>query len=108
MDARTGTPSMRHYASEEEEWADAEIREAMTNHALLTWGPSAGAGDMPIINKAEGVYVWDTEGKRYIDWTSQAVCCNLGYDVPEEIQKAITGQLGNVSFAYGGLGIVPV
>ena len=31
----------------------------------------------------QGVYVYDSEGKKYLDWTSEAVCVNLGHSVPE-------------------------
>ena len=31
----------------------------------------------------QGVYVYDTAGKKYLDWTSEAVCVNLGHTVPE-------------------------
>lgn len=35
--------------------------------------------------RAEGVYLYDDAGKQYLDWTSQAVCSNLGHTVPEQV-----------------------
>ena len=32
-----------------------------------------------LLDRAEGVHVWDAEGKRYLDATSGAFCVSLGY-----------------------------
>lgn len=32
-----------------------------------------------LLDRAEGIHVWDTEGKRYVDATSGAFCVSLGY-----------------------------
>ena len=32
-----------------------------------------------VIEEAHGIYLVDTEGKEYIDFSSQVVCCNLGH-----------------------------
>jgi len=32
-----------------------------------------------VYEKAHGIYVVDTEGKEYIDFSSQLVCCSLGH-----------------------------
>ena len=60
---------------------------------MLTWGTSKNAGNLPIIEKAEGVYLYDSQGKQYLDWTSQAVCTNLGHTVPQAVKDAINRQL---------------
>jgi len=58
--------------------------------------------------RGEGVYLYDNTGKQYIDWTSQAVCTNLGYDVPPAVVEAVQKQLTELPMVYGGLGIVEV
>lgn len=48
------------------------------NHVLVPW--RAQEGDRgPIITHAEGVYFWDHQGRRYLDFTSQFVFSNFGH-----------------------------
>jgi taurine---2-oxoglutarate transaminase len=62
----------------------------------------------PIITHGEGVYVFDDKGKKYLDWTSQAVCSNIGYTVPENVVEGTVRQMKELPFLYGGLGITEV
>ena len=41
--------------------------------------------------KGEGAYVWDSEGRRYMDAISGIAVCGLGYSYPS-VTKAITEQ----------------
>ena len=34
---------------------------------------------LPIIDRAEGIYMWDTTGNQYLDGCSGAVVANIGY-----------------------------
>lgn len=54
------------------------------------------------------MYLYDRNGKEYLDWTSQAVCTNLGYTVPPAVVKAITEQLVKLPMVYGGLGMTEI
>lgn len=54
---------------------------------------------LPIIDRAEGVYMWDTTGKKYLDGSSGAVVANLGYG-NRRIEKAISRQAQKTFFAY--------
>src|SRR3546814_18925118 len=38
-----------------------------------------GTPARPRIARAEGIYMWDTAGRRYIDAGSGPVACNIGY-----------------------------
>jgi taurine--2-oxoglutarate transaminase len=58
--------------------------------------------------KGEGVYLYDDSGKQYLDWTSQAVCSNLGHSLPEAVVQAAAYQMTQLPFAYGGIGITEV
>jgi adenosylmethionine-8-amino-7-oxononanoate aminotransferase len=89
------------------EWSKEEVIEA-TKHVMLTWGPSQPAQSLPQVTHAEGVYIYDAEGKRYLDWTSQAVCNNFGYDVPDQVLQAVQRQMETLPFLYSGMGMVPV
>ena len=60
---------------------------------------------MPLLRSGEGSYLYDDDGKQYLDWTSQAVCANLGHTVPQSV-CAHTTQLDTLPYVYGGLGLV--
>ena len=49
------------------------------------------------------MWLQDQDGKQYLDWTSQAVCTNLGYTVPAQVRAAVTKQLDTLPFVYGGM-----
>ena len=49
-----------------------------------------------VLEKGEGVYVWDVEGKRYYDFLSAYSAVNQGHSHPK-IVKALTDQAQNLS-----------
>lgn len=49
-----------------------------------------------VLDKGEGVYVWDVEGKRYFDFLSAYSAVNQGHSHPK-IVKALTDQAQNLS-----------
>ena len=53
----------------------------------------------PLIDHAKGVYMWDVDGKRYIDASSGAMVSNIGHSDPRVI-AAMNAQLEKASFAY--------
>ncbi|WP_269501966.1 aminotransferase family protein [Burkholderia sp. IMCC1007] len=57
------------------------------------------AVQLPTIARAEGIYAWDTGGKRYIDACSGAIVAQLGHGHPA-IRDAMLAQLDKVAFAY--------
>jgi adenosylmethionine-8-amino-7-oxononanoate aminotransferase len=73
---------------------------------MATWGPGANIRKAPILTRGEGVHVFDINGKEYIDWTSQAVCTNLGYTVPKAVKEALAKQVETLPFVYSGFGLV--
>eukprot|EP00928_Gymnodinium_smaydae_P037350 TRINITY_DN25948_c0_g1_i1.p1 TRINITY_DN25948_c0_g1~~TRINITY_DN25948_c0_g1_i1.p1 ORF type:complete len:523 (-),score=94.39 TRINITY_DN25948_c0_g1_i1:342-1910(-) len=105
-DNTCGTPSRRHFDGST--WSQEEIRKGAVDHTMLTWSGAAPIEGMPIIERGEGVYVYDTAGKKYLDWTSEAVCVNLGHTVPDSVKKAMVEQIETIPFVYGGMGIAPV
>lgn len=89
-------------------WSAEQLRDAQDAHVMATWGPTNAIANVPTIVRGEGVYIYDSEGKRYYDWTSNAICNNLGHSVPPAVLSAITEQLETVAHVYGGLGMVDV
>ncbi|HEU4627406.1 MAG TPA: aminotransferase class III-fold pyridoxal phosphate-dependent enzyme [Steroidobacteraceae bacterium] len=61
----------------------------------------ASPGDAPLerVSRAQGVHVWDTAGRRYIDVTSGPVAVNLGHGNPR-VLRAMQEQAARVCFAY--------
>ena len=54
--------------------------------------------EFPVIERAEGIYLFDTDGRRYIDAAGgSAVVVTLGYDT-KEIPEAMYRQAGKFSF----------
>src|SRR5262249_53777720 len=53
----------------------------------------------PTVERGKGVWLWDSEGRDYIDGSSGAMTASIGHGVPE-ITAAITAQLENVAFTY--------
>ena len=52
---------------------DAEtIREYERKHVLTPWTPQKGLKPL-VVDRAKGNYFFDSEGKRYLDFTSQFV-----------------------------------
>merc|ERR1719401_2263313 len=48
------------------------------------------------------------DGNRFLDWTSQAICTNLGYDVPASVLAAVNKQMERLPMVYSGLGLTEV
>ncbi|HEX4307375.1 MAG TPA: aspartate aminotransferase family protein [Solirubrobacterales bacterium] len=51
-----------------------------------------------IIDRGEGCFVFDTEGRRYIDGLSGLYCVNLGHSHGEEIAIAASAQMARLPF----------
>ena len=58
----------------------------------------SGAGRMPTVDRAEGVHLWDTTGKRYLDASSGPVITNIGHG-NEAVLKAMAEQAARVCYA---------
>ncbi len=54
---------------------------------------------LPVIDYGEGIFLYDKNGKRYLDACSGAVTANIGHGVPEIIE-AMRKQSEKVSFVY--------
>jgi taurine--2-oxoglutarate transaminase len=56
--------------------------------------------------RGEGIYFWDADEKRYIDWSSQLINVNIGHANPHVIQ-AIQKQAAELCYAYPGIATQP-
>lgn len=53
----------------------------------------------PCIVRGEGVYLYDTDGKRYLDGCSGSLVANIGHGV-KEIAQVMSGQAATIAFAH--------
>ena len=53
-------------------------------HVFHSWSAQAKVNPMAIA-KTEGCYVWDYDGKRYLDFSSQMVNTNIGHQHPKVV-----------------------
>ena len=54
----------------------------------------------PTVERGDGIYIYDTSGKRYIDGSGGAVVVSIGHAVPE-IRQAILRQASEIAFTHG-------
>ncbi|WP_370402711.1 aspartate aminotransferase family protein [Sulfitobacter sp. JB4-11] len=55
--------------------------------------------DRPELDRAEGIYLWDKSGKRYIDGSSGAMVSNIGHSNPR-VLDAMRRQMDRSTFGY--------
>ena len=74
-----------------------EIVALTKKHTLYEWSAQSKVDPIPVA-RAEGIYFYTPEGKRYIDFNSQLMSVNAGHG-EQRIIKAITEQLNTLDFA---------
>lgn len=57
----------------------SEIKEMQVKYNLQSWSKQRGINPIPI-EKADGIYMWDFDGNRYSDMSSQLVNLNVGHN----------------------------
>ncbi|MFI3313203.1 MAG: aminotransferase class III-fold pyridoxal phosphate-dependent enzyme [Eubacteriales bacterium] len=80
----------------------ATVKKNHTTYNLQSWSKQKGI-DPLVIEKAEGIYMWDTDGNRYTDMSAQLVNLNVGHG-NKEIIAAIKEQADKYCFispSYG-------
>jgi adenosylmethionine-8-amino-7-oxononanoate aminotransferase len=58
-----------------------------------------GGAELMVLERGEGPYVFDTEGRRYVDGMSSLFCAQIGYSYGEEMAAAAAGQMGRLAFS---------
>ncbi|GLQ05143.1 aminotransferase family protein [Sneathiella chinensis] len=53
----------------------------------------------PVLAEARGIYMWDVEGRRYLDGSSGAMVCNIGHSNPN-VLAAMRRQMEKSTFGY--------
>ncbi len=66
-------------------------------HTLYEWSAQSKVDPIPVA-KAQGIYFWTPEGKRFIDFNSQLMSVNIGHGDPRVIE-AIRQQVSTLAYA---------
>jgi len=82
-----------------------EIVDLNREYTFFSWSNQGQVNPIPV-TRAEGVYFFDADGKRYLDFASQLVNTNVGHQHPTVV-KAIQEQAGRLTFAAPGMATEP-
>jgi adenosylmethionine-8-amino-7-oxononanoate aminotransferase len=78
------------------------LQERAHRHLLMhftrngAYGP--GGAELLVLERGEGPYVFDTEGRRYFDGLSSLFCSQIGYSHGEEMASVAAEQLTTLAF----------
>ncbi|HRH64962.1 MAG TPA: aminotransferase class III-fold pyridoxal phosphate-dependent enzyme [Bacteroidia bacterium] len=73
-----------------------EIIQNNLDYTLFSWSKQKGIAPLAI-QRGEGVYLYDYDGKRYIDFSSGLMNVNIGHS-NQRVTKAVTDQMQQVSY----------
>src|SRR4029453_15889663 len=74
-----------------------EIVDLCRKHTFFEWSAQGAVDPIPMA-RAKGVDFWTPEGKRYIDFNSQVMWCNIGHG-DERVIRAIKAQADALAYA---------
>ena len=70
------------------------------DHTIFSWTPQGGLNPLNI-ERAEGVYLYDRDGNRIIDFSSQLMNVNIGHG-NTKVRDAVVRQMDQVSYVFPG------
>ena len=73
-----------------------EILEENLGHTLFSWSKQRGIDPLSI-QRAEGIYIYDQDGRRYLDFSSGLVCVNIGHG-NQRVTRAVVEQMQQVAY----------
>jgi taurine--2-oxoglutarate transaminase len=82
-----------------------QIVDLCREHSFFTWSVQSQVQPLTAV-KGEGVYFWDADGNRYLDFSSQLMNVNAGHGNPK-IVTAIQEQAARLAYAYPGIATEP-
>lgn len=88
-----------------QQYTSQEIVSMNREYTFFSWSVQNAVNPIPMV-KAEGVYFWDADGKRYIDFSSQLMNMNIGHQHPKVV-KAIQDQAASLAFAHPSVATLP-
>lgn len=82
-----------------------EIINLNREHVFFSWSVQNTINPLTAV-KSAGVYFWDADGKKYLDFSSQLMNVNAGHG-NQKIIQAIKDQLDRLAFVYPGIATEP-
>jgi hypothetical protein len=83
------------------EMSAQEVIALNREYTFFSWSVQSAVSPIPV-ERAEGAYFWDVDGKRYIDFASQLMNVNIGHQHPKVVQ-AIKDQADKLCYVYPGM-----
>lgn len=77
-----------------------EVVDLNRKYVFFSWSVQKNIAPIPI-ESGKGIYFWDKNGKRYMDFSSQLMNLNIGYQHPKVV-AAIQEQAGRLTSAHPG------
>ncbi len=77
--------------------SDDEILPLTRKHVFFTWSAQAKVNPI-VVKRAKGVYFWDVNDKRYLDFNSMTMCVNIGHG-DERIIRAMQEQVAELPYS---------
>ena len=81
-----------------QELSGEEIVRLSREHVFFSWSVQSAVDPIPVAG-GEGIYYWDPEGRRYMDFSSQLMNLNIGYQHPKVV-AAIQAQAAKLCAAH--------
>ena len=82
-----------------------EIINLNREYVFFTWAVQSRVNPISAV-RSEGVYFWDANGKRYLDFSSQLMNVNVGHGNRKIIQ-AVQEQVAKMAYVYPGVATEP-
>lgn len=79
-----------------------EILDLSRETTLYEWTAQKAMHPL-VIERAKGIYFWDADGKRYMDFNSQLMCVNIGHG-DERVIDAIKAQMDQLCYIAPTMG----
>ena len=80
----------------------SEIKKNNLEYTLFSWSKQKGI-DPIIVEKGEGVYFYDCNGKKYLDFSSGLMNVNIGHGHPR-VASAVLEQMNRISYVTPSCG----
>jgi taurine--2-oxoglutarate transaminase len=86
---------------EKQTLSSEEIVQLNRQYTFFSWSVQSAVNPIPVV-RSQGIYFWDADGKRYIDFSSQLMNMNIGHQHPKVVH-AIQEQAAQLCFVHPGL-----
>lgn len=82
-----------------------QIIDLNREYAFFSWSVQSKVNPL-VATRSDGIYFWDADGKRYIDFSSQLMNVNIGHG-NRKVIKAIQDQTAEMAFVHPGIATEP-